>query len=75
MKYQKLVDELDKLLSSGGCEYEKHQRQLKYFFEQFESEEKKLLKKLKKENINTNRKKLKRELAIVQKAYTIISTA
>ena len=75
MKYEKLVDELNKLMSPAACEHKRHQEQLKIFFEQFKSEEKKLLKKLKSENIESNRKKLEKELGMVQKAYTILSTA
>lgn len=72
MKYDKLIDELNNLLDSAACEQEKHQKKLQLFFEQFRSEEKKLLKQLKKENLKTNRNKLKKELGVVQKAYTIL---
>lgn len=72
MKYQEMVDELDKLLDSAEHERARHQEKLACFFAQFQSEEKKLRKKIKKENSKTNRKKLKKELGVVQKAYAIL---
>ena len=75
MKSQKLVDELNKQFDSAIREREDRKNTLKCFFQQFRSEEKKLLKKLKKESHDAKRKKLKRKLGKVQKAYEIMSFA
>ncbi|MCU7928274.1 MAG: hypothetical protein KZQ97_17800 [Candidatus Thiodiazotropha sp. (ex Dulcina madagascariensis)] len=72
MKYQKLVNEINFLLGSVTKEREKQRKKLKYHLRQVKAEEQKLRKKLEKENCGASRKKLKRELSSVKKAYVLL---
>lgn len=72
MKYQKLVDELNNLLDSAARQQQERQDKLKFYQAQFMAEEQNLRNKLKKSSDKANRKKLKKELGMVQKAYTIL---
>ena len=74
MKYEKLVNHFNNLLNVVEDEQKKRQKKLKYFFEQLESEELKLLKKMKKEDSKANCKKLKKELHIVYKTYDLLGS-
>ena len=75
MKSQKLVNELNSLLDSATRERQKHQATLKAFFRDCKDEEQIIRKKLNKEHSKTNRKKLKKELGMVQEAYDILNAA
>ena len=72
MKYQKLIDELNELLDSAASQQKERRDTFKFYQAQFMAEEQKLRKRLKKNSDKANRKKLKKELGIVQKAYTIL---
>lgn len=74
MKYQKLVDDLNNLLDLAAETQKKRQKKLKYFFEQLQSEEQRLLKKIKKEDKKANCKKLKKELHMVHQAYDLLGS-
>ena len=75
MKSQKLIDELDNLLTTAAVERKKHHKILKSFFQQFQDEEQSIRRKLHKEKSKANRRKLKRKLGMVQEAYDILSAA
>lgn len=75
MKYQKLVDELNNLLDSAARQQQERQDKLKFYQAQFKAEEQKLRKQLKKNSEKVNRKKLKKELGMVQKAYAMLGVA
>lgn len=72
MKYEKLINELNNVLGSAAKQSQKHHETLKFFLQQFKAEEQNLRKKLEKENSKTSRKKLKRELGTVKKAYELL---
>ncbi|MBL3527178.1 MAG: hypothetical protein JMN27_13065 [gamma proteobacterium endosymbiont of Lamellibrachia anaximandri] len=69
MKYQKLLNELDSLLDSATKQCHKRQDELKFFLGQLKAEKKKLRKKLERKNTKTMRRKLKKELSLVENAY------
>ena len=75
MKYQKLVDELNNLLDSAATQQQERRDKLKFFQAQFMAEEQKLRKLLKKNSEKAKRKKLKKDLRMVQKAYTMLGIA
>lgn len=75
MKYQKLVDELNNLLDSAARQQQERRDKLKFFQAQFMAEEQKLRKLLKKNSEKAKRKKLKKDLRMVQKAYTMLGIA
>lgn len=75
MKSQKLINELDTLLTTASIERKKHQKTLKAFFQQFQNEEQSIRMKLDKEKSKSSRKKLKKELGMVREAYDILSAA
>ncbi len=69
MKYQKLVNELDSLLDSATKQCHKRQDELKFFLGQLKAEKKKLRKKLERKNTKTMRRKLKKDLSLIENAY------
>ncbi|RRS31656.1 MAG: hypothetical protein OI74_13550 [Gammaproteobacteria bacterium (ex Lamellibrachia satsuma)] len=69
MKYQKLINELDSLLDSTSKQCHKRQDELNFFLRQLKAEKKKLLKKLERQNSKTMRRKLKKDLGLIESAY------
>lgn len=74
MKYENLVNELNSLLESAAKKRRKHQKMLKFYLGQLETEEQKLRKKLKKKNNKATRRELKRDLGMVKNAYAILAS-
>ncbi|WP_177419588.1 hypothetical protein [endosymbiont of Lamellibrachia barhami] len=69
MKYQKLVNELDSLLDSATKQCHKRQDEFKFFLGQLKAEKKKLRKKLERKNNKAMRRKLKKDLSLIENAY------
>ena len=71
MKSKKLVVELNNLLDSATKEQKKRRKGLKIYADKVKTEEKIIRAKLKNNVTKSTRRKLKKELSLVNKAYEI----
>ena len=72
MKLKKLVKEFDELLDAIERQQQGYDKQLKVYRHKLEENERVLLKRLKSAGDKANRKKLKRELHAIEKAYSLM---
>jgi hypothetical protein len=75
MKYEKFIDDLDNRFERAEVEQKKRQKKLNYFLKRFEKEEQKILSKMEEADNKDNRKKLKKKLDMVHKAYALLGHA
>jgi len=72
MKFSKLVNELDKRITWVANYQRERDEKLKICHKKIKAEEKNILKKLDRKNNPTMRRKLKKNLNKVKKAYSVL---
>ena len=72
MKVQEIISELTEQFDRFDKYQSNRQEQLNIIHKQFKAKEKKLHKKLEKQTSKDNRRKLKKKLGIVKKAYFML---
>ena len=72
MKVQEIISELNEQLDYFAKYQIDRQEQLNIFNKQFKAEEKKIHKRLEKQTNKNSRRKLKKKLGIVNKAYVML---